>query len=88
MIKMKSKLFIIKSLLACISLILLFTFETLIASPHDYFKIKVIDEETGRGIPLVELRTQNWIRYYTDSNGIVAFYEPGLMDQDLFLAEK
>jgi len=54
-------------------------------TPHRYFKIRVLDEETGRGIPLVELRTQSWIRYYTDSNGLVAFYEPGLMDQDSYL---
>jgi len=38
----------------------------------------------GRGVPLVELRTVNSIRYFTDSNGIVAFYEPGLMDTDVF----
>ena len=55
------------------------------AQDHPYFKIRVIDEQTGRGIPLVEIRTQSWIRYYTDSNGLVAFYEPGLMDQDLYL---
>jgi len=47
----------------------------------DYFKIKVIDEQTERGVPLVELKTTNDIRYYTDNNGIIAFYEPGLMDQ-------
>ena len=49
-----------------------------------YFKIQVVDGSTGRGVPLVELRTTNNIRYYTDSNGIVAFYEPGLMDRDVF----
>jgi hypothetical protein len=46
-----------------------------------FFKITVVDEETGRGVPLVELKTTNQIRYYTDSNGIIAFSEPGLMDQ-------
>jgi len=49
-----------------------------------YFKIQVVDRQTGRGVPLVELRTTNSIRYFTDSNGIIAFYEPGLMDQDVF----
>jgi len=49
-----------------------------------YFKIQVVDRQTGRGVPLVELRTVNNIRYFTDSNGIVAFYEPGLMDRDVF----
>ncbi|MBN2269806.1 MAG: hypothetical protein JXN61_04280 [Sedimentisphaerales bacterium] len=50
----------------------------------EYFKIQVVDSATGRGVPLVELRTVNNIRYYTDSNGIVAFYEPGLMNQEVF----
>jgi hypothetical protein len=49
-----------------------------------YFRIQVMDEQTGRGVPLVELRTTNNIRYFTDSNGIVAFYEPGLMDREVF----
>ena len=52
--------------------------------PHRYFKIQVVDRQTGRGVPLVELRTTNNIRYFTDSNGIVAFYEPGLMDREVF----
>ena len=50
----------------------------------DYFKIQVLDRQTGRGVPLVELRTVNNIRCFTDSNGIVAFYEPGLMDREVF----
>lgn len=49
-----------------------------------YFAIQVVDRQTGRGVPLVELRTVNNIRYFTDSNGIIAFYEPGLMDREVF----
>jgi len=52
--------------------------------PEKYFKIQVVDRQTGRGVPLVELRTTNNTRYYTDSNGIVAYYEPGLMDREVF----
>ncbi|MBB3127964.1 hypothetical protein FHS19_002618 [Paenibacillus rhizosphaerae] len=48
------------------------------------FMIKVVDAETGRGIPLVELKTTNNILYYTDSAGVVAFDEPGLMDTTVF----
>ena len=44
------------------------------------FVIQVVDEQTGRGVPLVELTTTNSIRLWTDSNGLVAFNEPGLMD--------
>lgn len=50
------------------------------------FRINVIDEQTGRGVPLVELRTTNAISYVTDSNGIVAFDEPGLFDKDVHFA--
>jgi len=44
----------------------------------------VIDAATGRGVPLVELRTVNKASWWTDSNGIVAFDEPGLMDIEVF----
>ena len=48
------------------------------------FTIKVTDEQTGRGVPLVELETVHHVRCYTDSNGIAAFFEPGLMGQKVF----
>jgi hypothetical protein len=51
-----------------------------------YFKITVVDDQTGRGVPLVELRTVNGIRLWTDSNGVAAFHEPGLMDQSVFFS--
>ncbi|QDT42601.1 hypothetical protein Pan241w_26870 [Gimesia alba] len=60
-----------------------------VCTPHfslaaDYFQIHVIDAETERGIPLVELETVNQILHVTDSNGIVAFDEPGLMNQEVY----
>ncbi len=54
------------------------------AEKADHFTITVVDEQTGRGVPLVELQTVNNLRCYTDSNGIVAFHEPGLMGQQVF----
>jgi hypothetical protein len=54
------------------------------SGPERYFKIAVVDEQTGRGVPLVELRTVNAIHRYTDSNGVVAFHEPGLMGKRVF----
>lgn len=48
------------------------------------FQIKVVDEQTARGVPLIELKTTNQISYFTDSQGIIAFYEPGLMNQEVF----
>jgi len=54
----------------------------------DYFKITVVDDQTGRGVPLVELRTVNSAAFWTDSNGIIAFNEPGLMDQEVYFHVK
>ncbi|MEX0610680.1 MAG: hypothetical protein WD229_01055, partial [Pirellulales bacterium] len=51
---------------------------------NEFFTIQVVDSETGRGIPLVDLVPQNGPTLVTDSNGIIAFNEPALMDQDLF----
>jgi hypothetical protein len=53
-------------------------------SPRERFVIQVVDEATGRGVPLVELKTVANVSSYTDSNGIVAFSEPGLMGQRIF----
>jgi hypothetical protein len=50
------------------------------------FAIEVVDDQTGRGVPMVELQTTSAIRYYTDSAGVVAFDEPGLMNQKVHFA--
>ena len=52
--------------------------------PSALFAIRVVDAETGRAVPLVELETVNHLRFYTDSNGTVAFREPGLMGRQIF----
>src|SRR5690349_21322068 len=51
-----------------------------------YFGIEVVDDNTGRGVPMVELQTTSGLSLYTDSNGYVAFYEPGLMNQKVWFA--
>ena len=50
------------------------------------FEIQVVDDHTDRGVPLVELKTVNDIRFYTDSAGRVAFNEPGLMNRRIFFS--
>lgn len=52
----------------------------------EYFKITVLDDQTNRGVPLVELKTVNHCSYYTDSAGVVAFHEPGLMDKTVYFS--
>src|ERR1035437_3326900 len=54
------------------------------AATNEHFAIQVVDDETGRGVPLVSLRTVNKAAWWTDSNGIIAFDEPGLMNLDVF----
>jgi hypothetical protein len=54
------------------------------AATNPFFGIRVIDEQTGRGVPLVELETVHHLRFVTDSAGWVAFHEPGLMGQLVF----
>ena len=54
------------------------------AGAGEPFAIEVVDAATGRGVPLIELRTVNEIRLVTDSAGLVAFDEPGLMGRTVF----
>ena len=66
------------------SLLVVLLFAAEIALADSPFEIEIVDSETGRGVPMVELKTVGQILYYTDSNGLVAFDEPGLMDQRVF----
>ncbi|HKQ40418.1 MAG TPA: hypothetical protein VJ063_20270 [Verrucomicrobiae bacterium] len=50
----------------------------------EYFKIQIVDDQTGRGVPLIELRTVNSISHWTDSAGVIAFHEPGLMNREVY----
>jgi hypothetical protein len=52
--------------------------------PAEYFAISVVDDATGRGVPLVELRLVDQTRFWTDSQGKVAFHQPGMMDQKVY----
>ncbi len=53
-----------------------------------YFEIAVLDAETGRGIPLVELETVHRMKFVTDNAGLIAFHEPGVMGQTVFFSVK
>ncbi|MBK8094124.1 MAG: hypothetical protein IPK32_19715 [Verrucomicrobiaceae bacterium] len=48
------------------------------------FGIQVVDEQTGRGVPLITLTTTNHITHTSDSAGWIAFDEPGLMEREVF----
>jgi hypothetical protein len=48
------------------------------------FGVHVLDEATGRGVPLVELETVDHVLFVTDSAGWAAISDPGLMNSDVF----
>jgi hypothetical protein len=50
-----------------------------------YFVVRIIDEQTGRGVPLVELKLQNEVKYWTDSAGVAALDEPSLIGREVFI---
>jgi hypothetical protein len=54
------------------------------AGVGDWFAIQIIDESTGRGVPLVTLTTINHVSHTSDSAGWVAFNEPGLMEREIY----
>jgi hypothetical protein len=56
------------------------------AGAAPYFRISIVDGETVRGVPLVLLRTGDYLEQYSDSAGNIAFYEPGLMDQPVWFS--
>jgi hypothetical protein len=41
-----------------------------------YFVVRVLDAETGRGVPLIQLTLPNEVSYWTDSAGVAALDEP------------
>ena len=50
-----------------------------------YFVVHVIDDRTGRGVPLVELKLPNEVKYWTDSAGVAALDEPSLGEGEVFI---
>lgn len=48
------------------------------------FAIQVVDEQTGRGVPLVEFRTVSNVCFYSDSAGWVAIADPTLLNRRVF----
>jgi hypothetical protein len=48
----------------------------------DFFQFHLIDRETGKGVPLIEVRTSTKT-FLSDNQGIVAYYELDGMDQNV-----
>jgi hypothetical protein len=54
------------------------------AAELPFFGIQVVDDQTGRGVPLVELESVNHLKFVTDNGGWVAIHEPGWMGEPIF----
>lgn len=52
----------------------------------EHFGVQIVDSQTGRGIPLVELRTVHEVSYWSDSNGWIAIDEPALHGQETYFS--
>ncbi|NIP97179.1 MAG: hypothetical protein GWO24_28600, partial [Akkermansiaceae bacterium] len=53
------------------------------AAPPAYFEIEVLDRDTGRGIPLVELTTVHNVTHVTDNAGRIAYPVLGRAGQEI-----
>jgi len=69
-------------------ILLLLTITCLTTRLHSSHIIQVLDDQSNRGVPMVELETVNHIKLVTDSNGVLVFDEPGLMDTDVWFSIK
>lgn len=68
--------------------LLLITSVGVAAEPPKFAEIRVIDADTKRGVPLVELTTVNHVRYVTDNAGRVAFDDPEQFGREVFFSVK
>src|SRR5258705_3034233 len=55
-----------------------------IADASRPFALRIVDDQTGRGVPLVELKTTSSVRFYTDSAGYAAIDDPSLLGHKIF----
>jgi hypothetical protein len=63
---------------------MMFTLLALCGVAADWAEIRVLDADTKRGVPLVQLETVNGLSFVTDNAGRIAFHEPGLMGREVF----
>lgn len=54
------------------------------SQPSKPFRLRVYDEATKRGVPMVEVQALTNQKWFTDSNGLVAIDDPVLMNRTAF----
>ena len=73
-----------KKLFCWIFLLLWFVANDSLCAQNHVYGIRVVDAQTKRGVPLIELKTVHHVSYWTDSMGYVAVDEPAWFDRDVF----
>ena len=48
------------------------------------FYFKIIDENTNRGLPLVELKTRSSVAFYSDNNGVISITDPTYLNREVY----
>lgn len=56
------------------------------ALDSNYAAVRVVDQDTGRGVPLVRLCSTSSVCYWTDSNGVAAIDEPDFLGKRVFFS--
>lgn len=64
------------------------TWGQLVSHPEKPFVIRVVDQDTGRPVPLVEITTVHHQRHITDNHGVTSWPESELQGQDVFFQLK
>lgn len=52
--------------------------------PEAVFGVQLVDSETGRGIPLAELRTIDHVSFVSDNRGWIAMDDPAYLGREVF----
>lgn len=55
-----------------------------VVNASEPFAIRVVDDQTGRGVPLVELKSVAARSYFTDNAGLVAIDDPAILGSEAF----
>jgi hypothetical protein len=84
LIRARASLISLNSLKILSFFLFLLSCQTVKTIETDYFKIRVVDSETGLNVPMIGLIPLSRQKYYTDSNGLIAFNEPGLMNEIVY----
>ena len=56
----------------------------ILAEPPHPFALRIVDDRTGRGVPLVQLKTVSNVIFWTDSAGYAAIDDPALLGRNVF----